>query len=98
MMGWQWHQLNHMQAILHFAPEDNHASTSSLEFLRAGCPSCRPTNSVKALKANIKIAINQGRIPFCVQDSRPDIKQLYRTPVIVLQVYTFITTSVSFLL
>ena len=22
-------------------------------FLRAGCPSCRPTNSVKALKANI---------------------------------------------
>ena len=28
---------------------DNHASTSSLKFLRAGCPSCRPTNSVKAL-------------------------------------------------
>ena len=30
---------------------DNHASTSLLGFLQAGCPSCRPTNSVKALKA-----------------------------------------------
>jgi len=32
---------------------DNHASTPPLKvFLQAGCPSCRPTNSVKALKAN----------------------------------------------
>jgi len=30
---------------------DNHASTSPLSFLQAGCLSCRPTNSVKALKA-----------------------------------------------
>jgi len=30
---------------------DNHASTSPLSFLQAGCPSCHPTNSVKALKA-----------------------------------------------
>jgi len=30
---------------------DNHASTSPLSFLQAGCPSCRPTNSIKALKA-----------------------------------------------
>ena len=29
---------------------DNHASTPLLSFLQAGCPSCRPTNSVKALK------------------------------------------------
>jgi len=42
----QWHQLG-----LHLAP-DNHASTPPLSFLQAGCPSCRPTNSVKALKAN----------------------------------------------
>jgi len=46
---WQWHQLGHMQVCtsLH---TDNHASTSPLSFLQAGCPSCRPTNSVKALK------------------------------------------------
>jgi len=30
---------------------DNHASTPQLSFLQAGSPSCRPTNSVKALKA-----------------------------------------------
>jgi len=30
---------------------DNHASTPPLSFLQAGCPSCCPTNSIKALKA-----------------------------------------------
>jgi len=34
---------------------DNHASTPLLSFLQAGCPSCRPTNSVKALKAKMKM-------------------------------------------
>jgi len=33
---------------------DNHASTSPLSFLQAGCPSCHPTNSVKALKVTLK--------------------------------------------
>jgi len=32
---------------------DNHASTPPLSFLQAGCPSCRPTNSIKALNDNI---------------------------------------------
>jgi len=32
---------------------DNSASTSPLSFLQAGCPSCRPINSVKALKARL---------------------------------------------
>jgi len=31
---------------------DNHASTPPLSFLQAGFPSCRPTNSVKELKAD----------------------------------------------
>ena len=30
---------------------DNHASTPPLSFLQSGCSSCRPANSVKALKA-----------------------------------------------
>jgi len=47
---WQWHQLGHMQVCISLQT-DNHASTPSLFFLQAGCPSCRPTNSVKALKA-----------------------------------------------
>jgi len=31
-------------------PADNHANITPLSFLQAGCPSWRPTNSVKALK------------------------------------------------
>jgi len=42
---WQWHQLGHMPVCTTPAPH---------QFLQAGCPSCRPTNSVKALKALIK--------------------------------------------
>ena len=36
---------------------NNHASTPLLSFLQAGCPSCGPTNSVKALKAQNTICI-----------------------------------------
>jgi len=48
---WQWHQLGYMQVCISIQT-DNHASTPPIVFLQAGCPSCRPTNSVKALKAN----------------------------------------------
>jgi len=47
---WQWHQLEQMQVCISLQT-DNHASTPLLSFLQAECPSCRPTNSVKALKA-----------------------------------------------
>ena len=45
---WQWHQLGHMQVCTSLQT-DNHTSTPPLSFLQAGCPSCHPTNSVKAL-------------------------------------------------
>ena len=49
--GWQWHQLGYMQVCTSLQT-DNHTSSPPLScFLQAGCPSCRPTNSVKALKA-----------------------------------------------
>ena len=51
---WQWHQLGHMQ-VCSSLQTDNHASTPPIHpycsFLKARCHSCRPTNSVKALKA-----------------------------------------------
>ena len=47
---WQWHQLGRMQVCTSLQT-DNHASTPPLSFLQAGCPSCRPSNSVKALKS-----------------------------------------------
>jgi len=46
---WQWHQLGHMQ-VCTWLQTDSHTSTPPLSFLRAGCPSCCPTNSIKALK------------------------------------------------
>jgi len=45
---WQWHQLGRMQVCTSLQT-DNHASTPPLSFFQAGFPSCRLTNSVKAL-------------------------------------------------
>jgi len=56
---WQWHQLGNMQVCTSLQ-RDNHASTPPLCFLQAGCPSCRPTNSVKALKAWVTYSINKS--------------------------------------
>jgi len=48
---WQWHQLGRIEVCTSLQT-DNHASTPLLSFfLQSGCPSCRPTNSAKTLKA-----------------------------------------------
>jgi len=52
---WQWHQLGHMQVCTSLQT-DNHASKPPLSFVPA-CPSCCPTNSVKALKARLLLVI-----------------------------------------
>ena len=47
---WQWHQLG----ICKSAPRSRQITTPAhhhSSFLQAGCPSCCPTNSIKALKA-----------------------------------------------
>jgi len=58
---WQWHQLGHMQVCTSLQT-DNHTSTPPLSFLQAGCPSCRPTNSVKALKAILERIVLSKRV------------------------------------
>jgi len=63
---WQWHQLGHMQVCTSLQT-DNHTSTSPLSFLQAGCPSCRPTNSVKALKAKL-VSKNETDYSTMLQD------------------------------
>ena len=61
---WQWHHLGHMQ-ICTLPQTHNNASIPPLSFLQAGCPSCRPTNSVNpgtegiALKASQMSNYNQ---------------------------------------
>jgi len=49
---WQWHQLGRVQVCTSLQT-DNHASIPPLSFLQTKCPSCRPTNSVKALKVKL---------------------------------------------
>jgi len=67
MMGWQWHQRGYMQIICTSLQADNHASTSPLNFLQARCPFCRPTNSIKALKAGChKRRLNLALVFLCL--------------------------------
>jgi len=43
-MGWQQHQLDHMQIICILLQKDNHANTSPLSFYRPDAPSAaKPT-------------------------------------------------------
>ena len=71
---WQWHRLGHM-LVCTSLQTDNHASTPPLSFLQAGCPSCCPTNSVKALKAiliSIQSSFNCMYMGMYVSLSQPD--------------------------
>jgi len=74
---WQWHQLGHMQVCTSLQT-NNHASTTPLSFLQVRYPSCRPTNSVKALEEPT-VAIKQLEIgkmqysAFCQEQSKPDV-------------------------
>jgi len=46
MMGWQWHQLDHMQIICTSLQTGNHAGTSSFIFYRLDAlPDTQPTLS-----------------------------------------------------
>ena len=66
---WQWHQLGCMQVCTSLQT-DNHAPT--LSFLQTGRPSCHPTNSVKALKAQVLKQVKyciKHTVPKCQNDS-----------------------------
>jgi len=45
MVGWLWHQLDHMQIICTSTQTNNHASTSSLNFWTTVCKTVRPVLS-----------------------------------------------------
>ena len=65
---WQWHQLGRMQVCTSLQT-DNHASAPPLSFLQVACPSCCPTNSVKALKALIYIIQYIQKFAICCTKS-----------------------------
>ena len=86
---WQWHQLGHLQVCTSLQT-DNHASTPPLSFLQAGCPSCRPTNSAKALKATATLFKNSYTVTFtatavfsCRSSAAiPSVKKAHLTPLV----------------
>jgi len=48
MMGWQWHQLDHMQIICTLLHTDNHTTTPPLSFYRPDAlPAAQPTASME---------------------------------------------------
>ena len=58
MMGWQWHQLDHMQVICTSLQTDNHASTSPLSFYRPDAlPVAQPTASKHVLHKSKTISL-----------------------------------------
>jgi len=73
---------------------DNHASTPPLNFLQAGCLSCRPTNSIKALKAKAllldasALLIYIAAVPLCCTElqSNADITQISTVVVLLIAV------------
>jgi len=74
---WQWHQLGHMHICTSLLT-NNHTSTPPLSFLQAGCPSCHPTNSVKALKAQaLKVFVQYGmNVPLIPSLSAPRVARV----------------------
>jgi len=73
-MGWQWHQLDHMQIICILRQTDNHTTTSPL-FLRVGRSSWHPTNSCQNIKVNL--AKYTGQTSFCSKVTIWTCKQQY---------------------
>jgi len=71
---WLWHQLGHMQ-VCTLLQTDNHASTPLISFLQAGCPSCHPTNSVKALEVTLPEKEKRKVGAYAVSHCQPNIVQ-----------------------
>jgi len=72
-MGWQWHQLDHMQMqiICTTLQTDSHVSTSRRQYLttqilQAGCPSCRPTNIVKSMTLSAHFVCSTFAVMQCI--------------------------------
>jgi len=48
VLGWQWHQLDHMQTVCTLLQTDYHTNTSSLNFYRPGAlPDVQPPTASK---------------------------------------------------
>jgi len=62
MMGWQWHQLDHMQIIRISLHTDNHASTSPLSFFKDRMPFLPPNQQRQSTEGNWTTNVLQHKI------------------------------------
>jgi len=63
-MGWQWHQLDHMQIICTSVQTDNPASTSPLSFYRPDALASVFTGRMPLLPPNQQRQSTEGK--FCI--------------------------------
>jgi len=59
-MGWQWHQLEHMQIICISLQTDNHASPSPLNFLLGRMLFLTPNQQCRRTEG-IQVVLHNGR-------------------------------------
>jgi len=79
VLGWQWHQLGHMQTICTSLQTDNHTNTSTLNFYRPrALPEAQPRNRPHLMlcivkRPNKKIFTNSWNRPVQITcDWKPD--------------------------
>jgi len=63
MMGWQWHQLDHMQIICTSLQTDNRASTSTLKFFTGQMPFVLP-NQQRPSTEGYNLAMQVVLLPY----------------------------------
>jgi len=78
MIGWQWHQLDHMQIICTSLQTDNHASTSSLSFYKPDALP-PPNQQCQSTEDKLKILIYHPKFPLKVIHAFPQAIQTTTT-------------------
>ena len=76
---WQWHQLGHMQVCTLLQTTPHHSV-----FLQAECPSCCPSNSVKALKVEKIRKLQEMQVNVVCQCCTNDKGNMLKLPVYVM--------------
>jgi len=54
IMGWQWHQLDHIQIICTLLQTDNHSSASSLDFFTSRMVFLMPHQQYQSTEEQVK--------------------------------------------
>jgi len=60
MMGWQWHQLDHMQIIFTSLQTDNHASTSSVDSFTGRMLFLTPSQQCQSTEGIVDIGVDKS--------------------------------------